>query len=93
MEERPVQVRDGSKIARDSTVDAAVERIADDRVTYGAQVHSNLMRAAGVDGDFGQGQAASEMLRADDPRHRLTAAARAPFQDVGRGDPGVMTRG
>ena len=42
-----------------------------------AQVHADLMGAAGVNRDSGQRQDAAEVLGADDARHRLAASPRA----------------
>ena len=58
-------------------MDAAVERVADDRMADRAQVHANLVRAAGVNRDLRQRQRRVELLGADDARHRLAAAPRA----------------
>ena len=77
MEERPVEVRDGAEVAGHAPVDAAVQRVADDRMADRAQVHADLMRAAGVNRDLRQRQHAAEVLGADDARDRRAAAARA----------------
>ena len=49
MEERARQLRHRSQRMRDAAVHAAIERVADDRVADRAQVHADLMRAAGGD--------------------------------------------
>ena len=67
MQERPFQMRDRPQIARHTAVHAAVQRVADDRMTDGAQVHANLMRPAGVNRDARQRQHPPEMLGAYDP--------------------------
>ena len=77
VQERPLEMRDRPQIAGHAAMDAAVQRIADDRVADRAQMHADLMRPAGVDRDLRQRQHAAEVLGADDPRHRLAAAPRA----------------
>src|SRR5262249_58422042 len=67
------EMRDRADVARDAAVDAAVERVADDRMADRAQVDADLVRAAGVDGDARERQYPAEVLGAHDPRHRLTA--------------------
>ena len=79
MQKRSLEVRHGAQVARDAAMDAAVQRVADDRMADGAEVDANLMRASGVNRDAGQGQHPAEMLRADDARDRFALrGARAP---------------
>ena len=47
---------DRAQVAGHAPVDAAVERVADDRMADRAQVHANLVRAAGVNRDLRQRQ-------------------------------------
>src|SRR5258708_2750133 len=51
VQERPLEMRHGAKVAGHAAMDAAVERVADDRVADGAQMDTNLMRSAGMDRD------------------------------------------
>ena len=74
MEERPLQTHDRADIAGHAPVDAAVERIADDRMSDRAQVHANLVRAPGMNRDLRQRDRGVEVLGADDPRHGFPAA-------------------
>src|SRR5215831_1662960 len=62
MEERALEMRDRADVARDAAVDAAVERVADDRMADRAQVDADLVRAAGVDGDARERQYPAEVL-------------------------------
>src|SRR5262249_59463342 len=77
VEERTVEMRDRADVARHAAVDAAVQRVADDRMADGAEMDANLMRATGVDGDLGECQHAPEMFGAHDSRHRLPAPPEA----------------
>ena len=77
MEERPVEMRHRAQVAGHAPMHAAVQRIADDRVADGAEMHADLMRAAGMNRDLRQRQHPAEMLRAHDARNRLAAAPRA----------------
>src|SRR6476619_1605488 len=43
VEKRPVEMRDRAQIAGHAPVDAAVERVADDRMPDGAQVDADLV--------------------------------------------------
>ena len=63
VQERPVEMRDRAQVAGHAPVDAAVERIADDRVADRAQVHANLVRAAGVDRDAAPASARGRSAR------------------------------
>ena len=60
----------------DAPVHAAVGRVADDRMADGAQVHADLMGAAGRDRHLQQ-RHALEVARPRDARHRAPRAARA----------------
>ena len=57
VQERPLQPLHGADVTGHAAVHAAVHRVADDRVPDRAQVHANLVRAAGVDRHLAQGQA------------------------------------
>src|SRR5262245_42973679 len=74
VKERAIEMRHRAQVARHAAVDAAVDRISDDRVTDGAQVNPNLVCAARVDGDACKRERPAEMIRADDPRDRFAAA-------------------
>ena len=56
VQERPIEMRDGAQVAGHAPVDAAVERVADDRMADRAQVDADLMRPPGVDRDLRQRQ-------------------------------------
>ena len=62
VQERALEMRDRAQIAGHAPVDAAVERIADDRMADRAQVHADLVRAAGVDRDAAPASAPAEVL-------------------------------
>ncbi len=64
-------------VAGHVATDAAVERIADDRMADRAQMHADLVRAAGMDRDLRQRHRRIEMFGSNDPRHRLAASSRA----------------
>ena len=76
VQERPGELRDGAQRMRHAAVDAAVERIADDRVADGAQVHADLMRAPGGNGDAQQ-RDALQIARPRDARNGVAGAAGA----------------
>jgi hypothetical protein len=76
VQKRAVQVQHRADVARHTAVDAAVERIAHDRMADRAQVHADLMRATGVDGDACERQHTPEVLGVNDARHRFARAAR-----------------
>src|ERR1041385_3659499 len=57
MKERTLEALHRADVASHASVDATVHRIADDRMADGAQVHANLMRAAGVNRDLAQREA------------------------------------
>ena len=59
VEERSIEVRDGAQVAGHAAVDAAVERIADDRMADGAQVYADLVRPARVNRDVRERQHAA----------------------------------
>ena len=65
VQKRPLEMRDRAQVAGHAPVDAAVERVADDRMADRAQVHADLVRAAGVDRHLRERQ-----------RRRRTARAR-----------------
>ena len=77
VQKRPVEMGDRAQVAGHAPVDAAVERVADDRVADRAQVNADLVRAAGVDRDAARASAPAEVLRAHDARDRFAAAPRA----------------
>src|SRR5262245_10983458 len=56
MQERSLQVGHRPDVARYAAMDAAVQRIADDRMSDGAEMHPDLMGPARVDGDLAQRQ-------------------------------------
>ena len=70
MEERPVEMRDRSQVARDAPVHAAVQRVADNRVADCAQVHADLVGAARMNRHLRHRQHPAEMFRAHDARDR-----------------------
>ena len=45
VQERALQAHDGADVPGHPAMNTAVQRIPDDRMTDGAQVHSNLMRS------------------------------------------------
>src|SRR6266536_1954701 len=49
VEERTIEMRDGAKVAWHAAMNAAIERVADDRVADSAQMDTNLMGPAGMD--------------------------------------------
>ena len=49
---------DRTELVGHPPVDSAVERVADDRVADRAQMHPNLVRPAGVDGNSAEREAA-----------------------------------
>ena len=57
-----LEARDDPKIARHASVDAAVQAVADNGMTDGAQMDPDLMRAAGVDRDSRECQRTAERL-------------------------------
>ena len=77
VQERPLEVRHRPEVAWHTPMHTAVERIADDRMADGAQVHANLVRAPGVNRDGRERQQPAEVLRGDDARDRFAAAAHA----------------
>ena len=64
VQERPLEPLHGADVARHAPVDAAVERVADDRMADRAQVHADLVRPPGVDRDLTQREAGQMMARA-----------------------------
>jgi hypothetical protein len=71
MQERTVEMFDGADVGRHSPVDAAVQRIADNRMADCAEVHSDLMGAAGVNRHPYERQEAKP-FGANNSRHRFT---------------------
>ena len=65
VQERPLEPLHGANVAGHPAVHAAVQRVADDRMSDRAQVHANLMRAAGVNRHLAQRQA-RQVVRACD---------------------------
>jgi hypothetical protein len=59
MEETALEPLHGADVACDAPMHAAVHGIADNRVTDRAQVHADLMRAAGMDGHLAERQPGS----------------------------------
>ena len=72
MKKRPLQARHRANVAGHAAVDAAVQRIADDGMADGAEMHANLVRPSGVNRDLAQRQA-WHVERARDSRHALRA--------------------
>ena len=62
VQERAIQRLDGAQLRRDAAMDAAVERVADDRMADAAQVDADLMGAAGGDADADQAHAGERLL-------------------------------
>ena len=77
VQKRPVEMRDRAQIARHAPVDAAVERVADNRMADRAQVHADLMRAPGMNRHLRHRQHPAEMFGAHDARDRGARAPRA----------------
>ena len=63
-------------VAGNAPMDAAVQRIADDRMADGAEMHADLMRAARVNGHLAKRQA-RQVERAGDSRDRFARASRS----------------
>ena len=85
-EGEPFSVQEGTReplhrahVVRHALVHAAVDRIADDGVADGAQVHADLVRAAGGDGHANQ-RHARQLAGPRDARDGLTRPAR-PCRD------------
>src|SRR5262245_20220297 len=64
VQEGATEMRHRAQVARHAPVYAAVQGIADYGMADGAQMHSNLVGASGVDGDADERQRPSEMLSA-----------------------------
>ena len=93
MEERPLEPRDRVEVARHPPPHAAVDGVADDRMSDRAQVDPNLMRPPGVNGHLGQGHGPAHRIRVHDPGDRLAArVASAPTSSCGPPDPGQSDR-
>src|ERR1051325_4986403 len=75
VQERALKMRNRANVTGDATMHSAVQRIADDRMTDGAEMYPDLMRAAGVNGDVTESQT-RQMQRARNSGHRLARAAR-----------------
>ena len=71
MEKRAIEVGHCSQIPLHPAMDSAVQRIADDGMADGAEVHANLMRPTRVNRHARQGQDPSEVLGFRDSRHRF----------------------
>src|SRR6185369_17865028 len=71
MEERPLETGDGADVTGNAPVDAAVQRIADDRVADRAEMHAYLVCAPSVNGNLAQRQC-RQVKRLRDSRDRLT---------------------
>src|SRR5688572_17277815 len=88
VQEGALEAQHGPQVGGNAAAHAAVHRVADDRVADRAQVHADLVRAAGRDGDLqqrdplqvaGGGDARHGVPRAPRPRgHLLTVAWIAP---------------
>ena len=63
VQERALQPEDRPQVRRDPAPGSAVERVANDRVTDGAQVHPDLVRASRVDRDLGERDALAGAAR------------------------------
>ena len=74
MQERPLQRRQRLQVRRDAARDAAIGGVAADRVADRAEMHADLVRAAGVDGDADQ-RHARQVQR---PRHARHGRSRPP---------------
>ena len=77
VQERTIQMRDGLGVAGHAPVDAAVERIAHNRMSDRAEVNANLVGAAGVNRDPRQRQHRVDPIGPDDARHGFAASPRA----------------
>src|SRR5262245_46557106 len=56
VEEWPLKMGDGADVARHPAMNATVQGVADNRVADGAQMHADLMCAAGVNRNLAQRQ-------------------------------------
>ena len=74
VKERALEMGQHSKIARHAAMDAAVERIAHDRMADRTQVDANLVRPAGMNRHLCERQRRTEVLGADDARDRGAAS-------------------
>jgi len=75
VQERAIQMGDRAQVAWHAAMDAAVQRIADDGMADGAEMHANLVRASGMDRNVSEGQHRVEPFGADDAGDRFPAAA------------------
>ena len=76
VKERTLEPLDGAYIASYAPMHAAVERIADDWVSDGTEVHANLMRSSRVDRYLAKSQP-RKMMGARDTCHGLARVFRA----------------
>src|SRR5688572_20691941 len=72
VEERPIEMGDGTQITWHATMDTAVQGVADNRVANCAQMYPNLVRTASMNGDLNKRQHA-ELFSTKDPRDRFAA--------------------
>ena len=77
MQKGSIQFLHGLDVGLHASVDAAVERIADNRVADGAEVHANLMRAPGVNGNVRERERGIDLEGSDDARDGLSTSSRA----------------
>src|SRR5688572_20261908 len=75
VQERPLERQQRAKIASDAPAEAAVHRVADDRMADLAQVDANLMRASRCYGDMDEGHSLHVQRRCD-ARDRRSRAPR-----------------
>jgi hypothetical protein len=76
MQKRPLEMGDGADVTRYAAMNTAVQRVADDRVADGAEMHADLMCAAGVNGHLAQRQS-RQVNRFCNAGDGLTRPARA----------------
>src|SRR4029079_2200538 len=76
VQERALEALPRANVARHASMDAAVERVAHDRVADGAQMHADLMRPSCMNRHLTEREA-WQMMRTGDPRHRFTRMLRA----------------
>src|SRR5213593_4769485 len=76
VKERTLQARHRTNITGHPAVDAAVERVADDRMPDRAEMHANLVGPSRVNRDLAQRQA-RHVKRARDSRDGLAGAPRS----------------
>ena len=76
MKKRALQSLHCPDVAGHAAMHTAVGRVADDRMADGAEMDTNLMRAAGEDRDLAKREP-RHVMRSRDPGHGMTGAARA----------------